>query len=101
MKRKWIAAAVCAVLLLAASLAVRPPLTGGEGLTEQQREAVVSQAKGLYSARIPMVPLFVSVERSTEDAVYYTVHYFPFGTVGMSWHARDGYNMEKPLTGLS
>lgn len=100
MRRKWIVPVVCALLLLLAA-AFRPPLIGGEELDEPQRAAVMSQAKGLYSERLPLVPLFVSVEKSSRDAVYYTVHYFPFGTVRMSWHAQDGYHIEKNLSGLS
>ena len=32
--------------------------------------------------------------------MFYTIHYFPFGRVGMSYHLWDGYNMEKTLTRL-
>ncbi|MBR2637025.1 MAG: hypothetical protein IKD34_08320, partial [Oscillospiraceae bacterium] len=43
-------------------------------------------------------PGFVSVEKVGAQRVYYTVRYFPFGAVGMSYGEADGYNIEKPLT---
>ena len=80
--------------------AVCPPVLFGSRLSEEARKAVQSQAAGLYSRRLPRVPLFVTVDRLESQRVYYTIWYFPVGCVGMSWEPTDGYNMEKPLTGL-
>ena len=63
-------------------------------------EAVESEAEGFYSKTLPLVPVYVSVEEFTGNKVYYTIHYFPFGTVEMSYTENDGYNIEKPLTSL-
>ncbi len=60
--------------------------------------AIESQAKGVYSHRLPLVPVYISVERVEGETVFYTIHYFPFGTVGMSYTANDGYNIEKELS---
>lgn len=68
-------------------------------IPENSLKAIESQSKGLYSGRLPLVPIFVRVERCFEDTVYYTIYYFPFGTVGMSYREHDGYNIEKPLAG--
>lgn len=87
------------VLVLCIS-AVCPPVLFGSGLSEEARKAVQSQAAGLYSRRLPLVPLFVTIDRLESQRVYYTIWYFPVGCVGMSWEPTDGYNMEKPLTGL-
>jgi len=35
-----------------------------------------------------------------QGTVYYTIRYFPFGTVGMSYSEEGLYNIEKSLTGL-
>ncbi len=100
MRRERNAEAICIALILLVILAFRPPIIGGSALSEEQKTAVSSEVKGLYSARFSMVPLSVSVEDHAADTVYYTVHDFPLGTVGMSCHAQDGYSMEKPLSGL-
>jgi len=63
-------------------------------------DAIESQARGVYSSKVPLVPIYVSVDSFADGRVYYTIHYFPFGTVGMSYAENDGYNIEKPLTGL-
>ena len=102
MKKKILIPAL--ILLLVAVLcitAVRPPVLFGSGLTEEARQAVQSQAAGLYSSRLPLVPLFVTVDTQEQQRIYYTIWYFPIGCVGMSWTPGDGYNIEQPLTGLS
>ena len=63
-------------------------------------EAAERQARGLYSARLPLIPVHVSLDRMEQGTVYYTICYFPFGTVGMSYSEEGLYNIEKPLTGL-
>lgn len=94
------------ILLLAAALILgalcaRPPLLGAEDLSAEMTEAIRGQAQGVYSSRLPLIPLWVTVQSRDAQRVEYTIHYFPFGTVGMSYTVADGYNIEKPLTGLS
>ena len=43
---------------------------------------------------------FAALTGYEEETVFYTIYYFPFGTVEMSYRAGEGYNMEKPLTRL-
>ena len=64
-------------------------------------DAVRTQARGLYSTKLPLLPSFVTVDRFVENKVFYTIYYFPFGSVGMSYTDGDGYNTEKTLSGLS
>jgi hypothetical protein len=99
-KRIVIPLLVLLLVLVLCISAVRPPVLFGSGLSEEARKAVQSQSAGLYSRRLPLVPLFVTVDRLESQRVYYTIWYFPVGCVGMSWEPTDGYNMEKPLTGL-
>ena len=44
--------------------------------------------------------MYVSVNSFDGIRGYYTVYYFPLGSVGMSYSESDGYNMEKPLLGM-
>ena len=78
-----------------------PIVTGGEKLSAEYIRAVESQSKGLYSHKLPLVPLFVSIDYVKEDRVFYTIHYLPFGSVEMSYSEADGYNTEKQLSPLS
>ena len=64
-------------------------------------EAIESQAEGKYSDKLPLVAMYVNVTDYSDQKVYYTIHYFPFGSVGMSFDESDGYNIEKQLTKLS
>ena len=70
-------------------------------IPENCLEAIESQSKGIYSKTLPLVPVYISVDSYSAGKVCYTIHYFPFGTVGMSYIEGDGYNIEKPLTKLS
>ena len=99
-RKRWIII-IAAIFILALALsasAEHPLIVHGEDLPQDYYSAVQSQAKGLYSSRIPLVPIFVSIDDLERDTVFYTIHYFPFGTVGMSYIQGDGYNIEKPLT---
>lgn len=62
--------------------------------------AIKSQSKGLYSKYLPLVPIYITVDQYAAGIAEYTIHYFPFGTVGMSYREWDGYHIEKPLTGF-
>ena len=64
-------------------------------------EAIESQSKGVYSNKLPLVAVYVNVNYYSKGIAYYTIHYFPFGTVDMSYSESDGYNIEKQLTKLS
>ena len=102
MKKTVILLILTAALLgvLLSVLSSQPILYGEAELPESYAEAIQDQAKGLYSKILPLVPALVKVERVTEETAYYTILYFPFGTVGMSYHPEDGYNIEKPLSGI-
>ena len=91
---------VLAVTVLLCILAQHPVILGDSELPEAYRNAVQDQAGGLYSQRLPLVPTFVNVENFYEETVQYSVYYFPFGVVRMSYHLTDGYNIEKPLVGM-
>ncbi len=64
-------------------------------------EAIENQAKGLYSNKLPLVAVYVNISDYSDGIARYTIHYFPFGTVDMSFSESDGYNIEKHLTRLS
>ena len=64
-------------------------------------EAIESQSKGVYSNKLTLVAVYVNVTDYSKGIAYYTIHYFPFGTVDMSYSESDGYNIEKQLTKLS
>lgn len=64
-------------------------------------EAIESQAEGTYSDKLPLVAVYVNVTDYPQGKAYYTIHYFPFGSVDMSYSETDGYNIEKQLTKLS
>ena len=64
-------------------------------------EAIESQAKGVYSNKLPLVAVYVNITDYSDEKAYYTIHYFPFGSVDMSFSESDGYNIEKQLTKLS
>ena len=64
-------------------------------------EAIGSQAKGVYSNKLPLAAVYVNITDYSDEKAYYTIFYFPFGTVDMSYSESDGYNIEKQLSKLS
>lgn len=64
-------------------------------------EAIKSQSESIYSSKLPLVAVYVNITDYSDQKAYYTIHYFPFGTVDMSYSESDGYNIEKQLTKLS
>ena len=70
-------------------------------MPDETYEAIESQAKGVYSSKLPLVAVYVNLTDYSDERAYYTIHYFPFGTVDMSYSESDGYNIEKFLTRLS
>ena len=97
MKKKVLAILLILVLSLG-FLCNKPIVKYDSELSTIYKSAVESQSKGFYSSRLPIVPVYVSVEDMQDDRVYYTIHYFPFGSVGMSYSQTDGYNIEKELS---
>lgn len=107
MKRKTTPAAFAAwillLLLFAWSLhriAIRPFFFSPIPIPESHQEAIINQSAGLYSQRLPLVPVCAAVDSHKNGVTRYTVYYFPFGSVGMSYSQTDGYNIEKSLTPL-
>jgi hypothetical protein len=70
-------------------------------IPQESLAAVKSESEGLYSSKLPLVPIYVEVSDYSDGIVYYTISYFPFGSVDLSFSDTDGYNIEKPLSRLS
>lgn len=97
---------VCALL---AALAWKPPVVCAEryedNLTPEFHAAVQSVSSGLYSYRIPLVPVCVEVtkvrnfiiDEKMEYGVYFNIYYLYFGRIGMMYSTCDGYGLEDPL----
>lgn len=101
-KRGILAAVAAGVLALSLFvLAKNPVIIGGADLPQAYLTAIESQAQGIYSRNVPLVPVCVTVQPLEAQCVYYTIRYFPFGRVEMSYTPSDGYNIEKPLSRLS
>lgn len=101
-KKAIIGIIVVAILIVGLSIfASNPIISCKVDVPENYIEAIESQSKGTYSNVLPLVPIYVTVNRLEAETVYYTIHYFPFGSVRMSYTESDGYNIEKPLSGLS
>ena len=99
-RKRWIIIAALFILVLVLKISTDHPfIVRGDGVPESHYAAIQDQAKGLYSSRVPLVPIFVSIDDLERGTVFYAIHYFPFGTVGMAYSQGDGYNIEKPLTG--
>ena len=103
----WALCAFAVLCALLAALALEPPVSCPEeyrdDLTEEARAAVQSVSRGLYSARLPLVPVCARVREIAREEAGYTVrfdiHYLYFGRVGMAWSSDGIYNMEKQLIG--
>ena len=99
MKKVIVIIAVVAILITGLCiLANNPIISDKSNLPPAYLDAIESQSKGVYSRILPLVPIYVSVDDIYSDRVFYTIHYFPFGSVGMSYTEGNGYNIEKPLT---
>ena len=102
MKKTIIGIVIVALLIVGLSIFASNPIVFCKvDVPENYLEAIESQSKGTYSNVLPLVPIYVTVDGLEAEIVYYTIHYFPFGTVGMSYTETDGYNIDKPLSGLS
>jgi len=104
LKRKKSIILLAVIVLLIACLgliSLHPFLVLKCDVPEEYVTVVYNQAKGIYSKTLPLVPIIVSVDSfSQKSGVYYTIHYFPFGTEGMSYSPIDGFSLEKSLSGL-
>ena len=98
--KKYAALTGMVLAALVVMLYVFPVISYEAEVPTNYMEAIERQSKGVCSHTLPLVPVYVSVEDYAEGEVHYTIHYFPFGTVGMTFIEGDGYNIEKPLTGL-
>ena len=99
---------LCAVL---AALAVNPPVVCEEDfeaeLTEELEDRIRAGADGLYSWRVPLVPVYVEVTGvrdcviagNTEHIAEFSIYYFCFGKLQMEYYTHDGYNAY-PMFGL-
>lgn len=103
MKKKMGIGVIITVVLLIVLFAFskNPIVSCNIEIPESYMEAVKEHAEGVYSNRLPLVPVYVSIDEYSEGALYYTIYYFPFGSVGMSYVEGDGYNIEKQLSRLS
>lgn len=100
-KKTGIAIGLLVVLMAALFLFCRNPIvTSDIEIPKNYMDAARNQAKGLYSKRLPLVPVVVRIDSYSEGVLYYTIYYFPAGSVGMSYIEGEGYNIEKPLTNL-
>ena len=100
--KKSVTILIITMIILTACLWVlssNPIISCKATVSEHELDAIKSQAAGLYSNTLPLVPVCVCVDAVSEKTVFYTIYYFPFGTVGMSYTEAEGYNIEKPLTG--
>ena len=98
---------LCAVL---AALAVNPPVVRSETveseLTEELCGKIRGGVSGLYSWKIPLVPVCAEItgwERCVIDGkpeyiVEFSVYYFCLGTQKMEYSTHDGYNAD-PMFG--
>lgn len=102
MKKRIIPLVLILMLVAGAcKLAAGPILSCKLDIPAHYIEAIESQSRGKYSDTLPLSAVYITVDDYTEGRVYYTIHYFPLGSVGMSYAEHDGYNIEKPLTDLS
>ena len=89
-----------ALLLILCFLTMNPLFFCDIDIPEPYEVSIKSQSKGLYSKYLPLVPVYITVDQYATGIAEYTIYYFPFGTVGMSYREWDGYHIEKPLTGF-
>ena len=102
MKRKiGIGVILTVFLMIVLFVFSRNPVVSSDiEIPESYLEAVKEQAEGVHSKRLPLISLYVRIDSFAEVKLYYTIYYFPLGTVEMSYVTGDGYNIEKPLTNM-
>ncbi len=107
----WVICMFAVLSAVLAALALNPPVICADeykdDMTPEIHEAVQSVSRGIYSENIPLVPAFVRiteirecpVDGKTVPDVFFEICYLYSGRVEMSF-SWDGYNIEKPLSGL-
>lgn len=88
------------IIIVLSIYATHPIIVRNVDVPDNYYATIKSQAKGVCSIQIPLIPAFVSIDDFSEGIAHYTIHYLPFGTVGMTYIENDGYSIEEPLTGL-
>ena len=71
------------------------PAIGGQPLEQADRETISCVSQGLYSSRLPLIPVYICVEE-TGELLRWQIYYIPFGSIEMI-HNDDGYDITKPL----
>ncbi|MBQ1235021.1 MAG: hypothetical protein IIX77_05295, partial [Oscillospiraceae bacterium] len=79
MKKLVLCLLAAAVVLIGALLYMGPVVLNDDGLTCHFSAAIDSQARGLYSDKLWLVPAMVNVTGFTDEQVEYTIFYLPFG----------------------
>ena len=89
-----------ALIIVLFAFSKHPIVSCNIEIPESYMEAVKEQTEGVYSNRLPLIPVYVRINSYAEEKLYYTIYYFPLGTVEMRYVEGDGYNIEKPLTNM-
>ena len=78
MKKSVIITIVIVVILITSLsiVALKPVISCKNDVPEHYIEAIESQAKGIYSNNLPLVPIYVTVNSFETETVYYTIHIF-------------------------
>lgn len=93
---------ILSVLIIALGILSSHPIVSCDvEVPEACIQAIKDESKGLYSYKLPLVPVYVEATSYSGDRVFYTIYYFPFGSVDMSYSEAEGYNIEKQLSRLS
>lgn len=95
--KKNIILLIAAIVMAITLLYHKPVVSYKTELPQNYRQSIESQSQGIYSKKLPLLAVYVSVDECIEEKVFYTIHYFPFGSVKMSYSETDGYNIEKEL----
>ena len=66
-------------------------------LTEERWQEILSVTPPIWNWNLPFFPAVITIERATEDLLYWKVDWFPAGTTRMGV-TPDGYD---PVHGLS
>lgn len=79
MKKKAMIAVVFVGVLFAGLcfLSSNPIISCKIDIPESYSEAIEAQAKGVYSRRLPLIPVCATVDSFSGNEVHYTIHYFP------------------------
>ena len=87
-----------AFIIVLGAISSNPIIANKANAPKEFVEKVRAQTLGIYSNSLPLLPIYATIDDYFGNMVYYTIHYFPFGTLRMSYIQGDGYNIEKPLT---